>query len=53
MATVAFNKKKTFYQQTGLKCKEKTVKCYIWNRDLYGAENCDTSENCSETTLQF
>jgi len=26
MAKVAFNKQKTFYQQTELKCKEKTSK---------------------------
>jgi hypothetical protein len=54
MAKVAFNKKKTFYQQIDLKCKgKKTVKCYVWNTDLYGAETYDTSENCSETTWQF
>jgi len=42
--------KKLFINKLNINVRKKTLKCYIWNTDLYGAETCDTSENCSETT---
>jgi hypothetical protein len=38
MAKAAFNRKKTFHQETGHKFKKETSKCYIWSMALYGAE---------------
>jgi len=41
MATVAFNKKKSFCHQTGHKfLRKKLIKCYIWSIVFYGAETC-------------
>jgi hypothetical protein len=37
MAQTAFNKKKIFHQQIGLKFKEET-KCNVWSIALYGAK---------------
>jgi len=39
MVKAAFNKKRAFLISTlDLKLRKKLVKCYIWNRVLYGAE---------------
>ena len=46
-------RKKLFINKLNLNVREKPVKCYIWDTDLYGAKTCDISENCSETTWQF
>jgi len=38
-AKAAFNKKRALFTRTlDLKLRKKLVKCYIWNRALYGAE---------------
>jgi hypothetical protein len=38
MANSGFNKKKNLPQQTGLKLKDETTKCYILSIAYYGAE---------------
>jgi hypothetical protein len=39
MVKAAFNKKRALFTSTlDLKLRKKLVKCYIWNRALYGAE---------------
>jgi len=38
VAKAAFNKKKTFNQENGLKLMEKLAECYTWIIALYGAE---------------
>ena len=40
MAKAAFNKKRALFTTStlGLKLRKKSVKCYIWSIDLYGAE---------------
>ena len=38
MAKAAFDRKKTFHQQIGLKFKEETNKMLIWSIALYGVE---------------
>jgi hypothetical protein len=48
MAKAAFNKKKTFRQQTGLLFKEKTSKVLHLERSFVWCQNLDTSENRSE-----
>jgi hypothetical protein len=49
MAKATFNRKKTlFTSKLDLILRKKLVKCYIWSKALYSAENWTRPESRSE-----
>ena len=45
MTDKSIQKEGSFHRHIGLKFKEETTKCYIWNRASNGVETQDTSKS--------